>query len=162
MDKRGLGRGLAALIGQNSAEGSEVEQIDLDCVIPNPYQPRTQFDPAALAELELSIKEHGVLQPVLLHNAGDGKYQIVAGERRVKAAKQEGMTTIPALVKSYTDKEMIETALSHLAAPGRVEKALSMRLHRECLWQPPVRKRYLLGVCVYGSAHTTRFLHKCL
>ena len=111
MSKRGLGRGLAALMGQDARMSGEVEQVELEEIAPNPYQPRTQFDEAAMEELVLSIREHGVLQPVLLHKTTEGKYQIVAGERRVKAAKQAGLGVIPALVKNYSEREMIETAI---------------------------------------------------
>lgn len=111
MQKKALGRGLAAIMPDADKEGVSVEIIPLSKIVANPYQPRTQFDVVALADLELSIREHGVLQPILVHKIGDNAFQLVAGERRLRAARNSGLQEIPALVKKYTTKEMIETAL---------------------------------------------------
>jgi ParB family chromosome partitioning protein len=113
MDKRGLGRGLAALISDTMrVEGeAQVRDIPLDQVSPNPYQPRTLFEPEKMQELVASIKEHGVLQPVLLRQIGHERYQLVAGERRYRAAQMAERTTIPALIKECSDKELLEMAV---------------------------------------------------
>ena len=111
MQKKALGRGLAAIMPDADQESVSVEVIPISKIAANPYQPRTQFDVVALADLELSIKEHGVLQPILVHKVGDNAFQLVAGERRLRAARNSGLQEIPALVKTYTTKEMIETAL---------------------------------------------------
>ncbi|MEL7624541.1 MAG: ParB/RepB/Spo0J family partition protein [Clostridiales bacterium] len=112
----GLGRGLSALIPQAeeiessfAAAGSE-QKVSLELVSINPYQPRRVFDEDKLRELTESIKEHGVVQPILVRPFGDG-YQLVAGERRLRAARQAGLAEVPALVREMTDHEMMEIAL---------------------------------------------------
>jgi ParB family chromosome partitioning protein len=113
MEKRGLGRGLAALISDTmSGEGeAQVRDIPLEQVTPNPYQPRTLFEPEKMQELVASIKEHGVLQPVLLRQIGHEQYQLVAGERRFRASQMAELTTIPALIKECSEKELLEMAV---------------------------------------------------
>lgn len=107
---QGLGRGLAALIPQRpSGQGGAVE-IPLASIRPNPSQPRRHFDPAELATLSASIREHGVLQPVLVTETLDG-YQLVAGERRVRAALEAGLERIPALVRQLDARSQLEFAL---------------------------------------------------
>lgn len=116
--KRGLGKGLGALIPQevetvlkDSPVGpKDVEIILIDQITPNRNQPRKIFDPEKLAALESSIKEHGVIQPILITKEDVG-YQIVAGERRWRAAKNIGLKSIPVVIKSLTDKEVAEIAL---------------------------------------------------
>lgn len=101
--KSGLGRGLDALIPQeHPIDGfAEIPVTDVD---PNPQQPRTEFDINALSELAESIKAIGVLQPIVVHAVGD-RYVLVAGERRLRASKEAGLTTIPAVIRSATDEE---------------------------------------------------------
>src|SRR5579859_8067775 len=113
MEKRGLGRGLAALIPEAGGEerGGRVREIGIGQVTANPYQPRAVFDQAALAELENSIREHGVLQPILVREIGHERFQIVAGERRFRAARNAGLTVVPAIVKEVGEREMLEIAL---------------------------------------------------
>ncbi|MBR3581849.1 MAG: ParB/RepB/Spo0J family partition protein [Kiritimatiellae bacterium] len=88
-----------------------VRELDISKISPNPWQPRREFDPAALQELADSIKAQGLLQPVLVRAAKSGTYELVAGERRLRAAKQAGLKKIPALVRPATDLEMREMAL---------------------------------------------------
>jgi ParB family chromosome partitioning protein len=88
----------------------DIQHVPLAKITRNPAQPRTQFDPATIAELAASIRERGVLQPVLLRPAGDG-YQLVAGERRFIATKEAGFSTIPAIVRPLTDRESLLIAL---------------------------------------------------
>ncbi|KAA1039506.1 ParB/RepB/Spo0J family partition protein [Macrococcus equipercicus] len=106
---KGLGRGLDALFQDN--QGDEVvEQLRLHTIRPNPYQPRQEFEEAALHELAESIKIHGVLQPIVVRKSVKG-YDIVVGERRYRASKLAGKQDIPAIVKSMTDKQMMELAI---------------------------------------------------
>ncbi|MBV9851972.1 MAG: ParB/RepB/Spo0J family partition protein [Armatimonadetes bacterium] len=122
-----LGRGLAALIppsaasptpptppelragGAKSSEG--IQELPLDAIAANPDQPRTVFDAAAAADLAESVRRHGVLQPVMVRPRGGGGYQLVAGERRFRAATDAGLTHIPAVVRSLTDEETLTVAL---------------------------------------------------
>ncbi len=110
--KGGLGRGLDALISEATAEtGSEPEAtIEIDKITRNPNQPRKKFDETALQELADSIKQNGVLQPILVRKVGI-KYQIVAGERRYQASKLAGLNEIPAVVRDIDDKEVFQLAL---------------------------------------------------
>lgn len=111
MSKRGLGRGLSALIpGTNLEQGDKSGEIRLDEIVPNPYQPRRVFDQGKLDELAESVKKHGVLQPIVVRKAGE-KYEIVVGERRFRAAQQAGLETIPAIVREYDDRDMMQIAL---------------------------------------------------
>lgn len=114
---KGLGRGMNALFGspfeelETIKDYETVEHIALDDVRPNPYQPRKVFDEAALEELAASIKETGVFQPVILRKSAVKGYEIVAGERRVRASKLAGKTTIPAIVRQLDESLMIEIAI---------------------------------------------------
>jgi ParB family chromosome partitioning protein len=112
--RQALGRGLSALIPK-SAGGAGVETVDIDLIVPNPHQPRARFDKAALEELAASIREHGVLQPVIVtrvaSDLGVATYQLVAGERRVQAARLAGVTHMPVVVKEAADNELLEIAL---------------------------------------------------
>ena len=105
-----LGRGLASLIPQRTAAITAVVDVPLARITPNPYQPRHRIDDAGLEELSASIREHGVLQPVLVTETIDG-YQLVAGERRVRAARLAGLERIPALVRQLADRDQLEVAL---------------------------------------------------
>ena len=113
MEKRGLGRGLSALISDSMDEqtGAQVREIPLTEIIANPFQPRTLFDPLKQEELVASIREHGVLQPILVRRVGHERYQLVAGERRFRASQAAGLRTIPALVKEVEDRQQLEIAI---------------------------------------------------
>lgn len=109
--KRGLGRGLQALIPEYDDENSRgVEYIKISDIEPNQYQPRRHFNDESLQELSESIKENGVIQPIIVRKIDYG-YQIVAGERRWRAAKLAGLKEIPALVKEFDDQKVMEIAL---------------------------------------------------
>ena len=110
--KRGLGKGLGALIPQGNiiAGGRTIVNIEINQVVPNPRQPRTVFDKEGLKDLSASIKEHGIIEPILTRMR-DGKYELVAGERRWRAAKQAGLAIIPAIVKDFTDEQSLELSL---------------------------------------------------
>lgn len=109
MNKKGLGRGLGALIPE-AAEEQPSSDISLQDIVTNPHQPRTFFDEQALEELAQSIAEHGLLQPVVVRPYR-GLFQLVAGERRFRAAKIAGLTSIPAIVMELTDRQVAEIAL---------------------------------------------------
>lgn len=115
MNKRGLGKGLGALIPttnivQYDPDKDMITEINIEDIIPNSFQPRKKFDPEKLAELAASIKEHGVLQPVIVRPNSEG-YELVVGERRFRASKLLGLEKIPAVIKTLSDQDMTEIAL---------------------------------------------------
>lgn len=110
--RAGLGRGLEALIPGGEPPGGGVSQIPVEAILPNPRQPRTRFDPEELAELAASIREHGVLQPLIVtQDQQPDRYVLVAGERRWLAARQAGLTHVPALLREASDQQRLELAL---------------------------------------------------
>lgn len=110
MNKRGLGRGLGALLSSTPGEEDSLIEIPVDRIEVNPNQPRKTFDSKALSELVVSIKSSGVIQPVIVRRQGAG-FQLIAGERRWRAASQAGLERIPAIVREVTDAESLELAL---------------------------------------------------
>ncbi|MCC7367115.1 MAG: ParB/RepB/Spo0J family partition protein [Chloroflexi bacterium] len=108
--RTGLGRGLGALIPQ-ATDGPSPHEVDVDRIMPNPWQPRLEMDEAALAELVQSIREHGILQPLIVSRADNDSYALVAGERRWRAAKAAGLLTVPIVVKETTPRQRLELAL---------------------------------------------------
>jgi ParB family transcriptional regulator, chromosome partitioning protein len=111
MSKKTLGKGIDALLGESERTGSSVNELPLSALTPNPEQPRREFDEASLKELADSIREKGILQPILAERSGDGAYIIVAGERRVRAARMAGLQKIPVVVREFTQQEKLEIAL---------------------------------------------------
>ncbi len=112
--RNALGRGIDALfsVGSVETEGSSaISEIEIERIVPNPDQPRRTFDEATLQELATSIRELGIVQPLTLRLAEDGTYQIIAGERRWRAARMAGLFTVPAYVRTVSDSEMTEMAL---------------------------------------------------
>ncbi|WP_426005625.1 ParB/RepB/Spo0J family partition protein [Bacillus sp. DWP3-1] len=107
---KGLGKGINALFNHVDSNEETVEEIKLKDLRPNPYQPRKTFDDDALSDLKESIQQHGVLQPIIVRKSIKG-YDIVAGERRFRAAQQAGLTTIPAIVREFSETLMREIAL---------------------------------------------------
>lgn len=112
---KGLGRGLDALLGPSvdwtEADAAAVRELRLDDLVPGRFQPRTQMDEGALYELAQSIKAQGVMQPILVRALPDGRYEIIAGERRSRAARLAGLDTVPALVKDADDRATLAMAL---------------------------------------------------
>jgi ParB family chromosome partitioning protein len=110
---RGMGRGLAAIlsVSDQPSEADELRELPTELVEPNPNQPRKAFDEAALASLAASIEERGLLQPILVRPVAGGTYEIVAGERRWRAAKLAGLEKVPALVRERDDAHALEVAL---------------------------------------------------
>ena len=112
--RNALGRGLDSLISMDDTPAtgtSAINEIAVDKITPNPEQPRTTFDTEALAELASSIRELGIIQPLSLRKTGADTYQIIAGERRYRAALQAGLKTVPAYIRTANDTEMTEMAL---------------------------------------------------
>ena len=112
--KNALGRGLDALItfGDSDTQGSSsINEVELEKIAPNPDQPRRSFDEDALKELSASIKSIGLVQPITLRKVDDDSYEIIAGERRYRASKMAGLTSIPAYIKTVDDDETMEMAL---------------------------------------------------
>ncbi len=91
--------------------GARLIQVDPHAIVPNPRQPRTNFDPDDLAELVHSVREFGVLQPVVVRDTGDGTYELIMGERRTRAAREAGLETIPAILRETADEDLLRDAL---------------------------------------------------
>jgi ParB family chromosome partitioning protein len=111
--RSGLGRGLGALIPNEVAEDrtSALVELPIGAVVPNPRQPRSHFDEESMAALTASIRELGVLQPILARPIEGGRYELIAGERRWRCAKRAGLQTVPAVVRQSDDAESLEQAL---------------------------------------------------
>jgi ParB family chromosome partitioning protein len=119
--KRGLGRGLEALLGTSRAAaaavtpeevaGDALKSLPIDALTPGRYQPRTGMDPERLAELAESIKAQGVIQPIVVRETARGQYEIIAGERRWRAARQAGLSDIPAVIREVDDRAVVAMAL---------------------------------------------------
>jgi ParB family transcriptional regulator, chromosome partitioning protein len=118
-EKSRLGKGLEAIFGENVASvldeiqhsgANNSEEIEVKLIHPNPYQPRQHFDQAKIDELAMSIQEHGVFTPVLIRKSVSG-YQLIAGERRLRAVKQVGLERIPAIILDFDDRQMMEVSL---------------------------------------------------
>ena len=107
----GLGRGLEALIPRAAEADASVLQLPVDAIARNPHQPRDRFDDNGIAELAASIATHGVLQPIIVRVAANGGYELIAGERRLRAARVAGLTTVPAVVRDSAGAEPLELAL---------------------------------------------------
>lgn len=109
--RRGLGKGLEALIPMAEEPAGGLAQVPVATITPNPMQPRTTFDPDALAELADSVGEHGLIQPLIVTQQGPEHYQLIAGERRWQAARMAGLATVPVIIKEATPQEALELAL---------------------------------------------------
>ena len=139
--KRGLGRGLDAIFGditpaQQSKPMSEMAEVAIADIFPNPLQPRTEFDEEALTELADSIAQLGVIQPITLKRRDDGKYTIISGERRWRASQRAGLETLPAYIREVDDENLHAMALVENIQRqdlNAIEIALGMqRLIDEC------------------------------
>jgi ParB family chromosome partitioning protein len=112
MTRKVLGRGLSALLSETAINSNEeLKEVEIDLIEPNNLQPRTKFHERQLEELAQSIKENGIVQPILIRKINGSRYQIVAGERRWRAAQQAGLQRIPAIVRDVADDKMLELAL---------------------------------------------------
>lgn len=111
MQKKGLGRGLGALISDiDTTRDSPNLQVGVDRIAPNPFQPRLSFDEAKIDELAASVRNNGIIQPLLVRHSGDG-YELIAGERRLRAAIKAGLREVPVVVREASDNELLQLAL---------------------------------------------------
>ncbi len=113
MKQTGLGKGLSALISKNTLPDltqGYIPNLPIDLIVPNPYQPRAEINPDTLVEMADSIRQHGVIEPLLVTRKGD-TYELIAGERRWRSSKLAGMETVPVVVKESTPQEMLELAV---------------------------------------------------
>ena len=144
---RALGRGLDKILGSPETDitskdisgdfvAGAIAEIEINQIETNPFQPRTEFDETALRELAQSIKEQGVIQPVTVRKLGYNKYQLISGERRLRASKMAGLNKIPAFIRVANDEQMLELALIeniHRENLNAIEVAISyQRLIDEC------------------------------
>ena len=176
-NKHGLGRGLDALFGVFNEEDnyknitksqaekgqavSGVTEIEIDKIHPNPNQPRKNFDVEALNELASSIKTHGIVQPIVVNDLGNGSYMIIAGERRWRAANICGLKTVPAVVRKYTDKQVkeisiIENLQREDLNPVEAARAIKELMDEYNLTQDAVAER--IGKSRPAVANTLRLL----
>jgi ParB family chromosome partitioning protein len=165
MSKRGgLGRGLSALI-PGAPEAGEMAagllEVPVNAVGPNPKQPRTRFDDEAIASLAASIREVGILQPIVVRRAGDGRYEVIAGERRLRAAKSAGLATVPVVLRDSEDSDLLREALIeniHREDLNPIEQAEAFRqlLEELGLIQEELADR--VGVSRSHIANTIRLL----
>jgi ParB family chromosome partitioning protein len=110
--KLGLGKGLGALLpGSDIAPTTGLSDVPVRAILPNPYQPRSAFDEASLTELASSIREHGLIQPLIVARTSEDQYTLIAGERRWRAAQIAGLDTVPAVIKNAAPQQMLEIAL---------------------------------------------------
>ncbi len=165
MSKRGgLGRGLSALIPGAPEAGefaSGLLEVPVNAVAPNPKQPRTHFPDEELASLAASIREVGILQPIVVRKAGDSAYELVAGERRLRAAKQAGLATIPVVVRDTDDADILREALIeniHREDLGPIELAEAFRALLEDLSLKQEELADRVGVSRSHIANTIRLL----
>jgi ParB family chromosome partitioning protein len=112
MNRKALGRGLGALLSSDTTVdlGSEPTEVDVDAIVPGPMQPRTHFDEGALKGLAESVRSQGIIQPLLVRRVGD-RYELIAGERRWRAAQLAGLSRVPVVVRDVPDKDLLEIAL---------------------------------------------------
>jgi ParB family chromosome partitioning protein len=163
MSKRGgLGRGLSALIpgAPEAGETSGLLEVPVNAVSPNPKQPRTRFDDEAIASLAVSIREVGILQPIVVRKAGAG-YELIAGERRLRAAKLAGLATIPVVVRDTDDADTLREALIeniHREDLGPIELAEAFRQLLEELGLKQEELADRVGVSRSHIANTIRLL----
>jgi ParB family transcriptional regulator, chromosome partitioning protein len=161
MKRGGLGQGLSALIPAAVEEGSGLAQVPVEAVSPNPRQPRTNFDDETLQALAASIREVGVLQPIVVRRRGEAAYELIAGERRLRAARLAGLATVPVILRDSGDADTLREALIeniHRDDLGPIELAEAFRelLDELGLKQEMLAER--LGVSRSHIANTIRLL----
>ncbi|MDE0066310.1 MAG: ParB/RepB/Spo0J family partition protein [Acidimicrobiaceae bacterium] len=161
--RSGLGRGLSSLIPADfSADGGVYQEIDVKSVVPNPYQPREHFDEETLASLSKSIAEIGIVQPIVVREIKDGQYELIAGERRWRAAKRADLSAIPAIVRTSDDLSSLEAAVVenlHRQDLNALEEAAAYQqlVEEFNLTQDDVAQR--VGKSRSAVANTLRLLH---
>lgn len=170
--KMGLGKGLGALLSAyddyddtvKNTSNSATNEIVLSSLVPNPNQPRKNFDQTALQELANSIKVHGVIQPLVVNDQKDGTYLIIAGERRYRASKLAGLNTVPCIIKDYSEKQIkeisiIENLQREDLNPIESARAIRQLMDEYKMTQEAVSER--IGVSRPNIANTLRLLSLC-
>ena len=166
MEKKALGRGLDALLPTTKPapmpELPEVQHLRVNAIVPNRYQPRHTFSPQELAELTASLKQSGLLQPILVRRKGDGMFEIISGERRWRAAKDAGMETVQAVIRNCSDEESVVLALVENLQredlnPIEVAKAYHRMMNEFGLTQDIIAQR--VGCERSSIANTVRLLN---
>lgn len=157
--RRALGKGLSQLIAEPT--DGPVTEVVVDSITPNPRQPRTHFDEEALAELADSIRQHGILQPLVVRPVGKGKYELIAGERRWRAAQRAGLRQVPVVVRATDPKGSLELALIENLQRADIGALESARAYRQLmdefgLTQEQVAER--VGKSRAAVANTVRLL----
>jgi ParB family transcriptional regulator, chromosome partitioning protein len=164
MAKRGgLGRGLSALIpgAPEGAESSGLLEVPVNAIAPNPKQPRNRFDEEAIASLAASIREVGILQPIVVRRSGDGRYELIAGERRLRAARAAGLATVPVVQRDAGDDDLLREALIeniHREDLNPIEQAEAFRALLEELGLKQEELADRVGVSRSHIANTIRLL----
>ena len=172
--RKALGKGLEQLFSNevidfdnfekkivNESKDSDIVEIPLTEIRSNPYQPRKEFDEKSLSEFAESIKEHGVIQPIIVKKSIKG-YEIIAGERRTRASKMAGKTTIPAIIRDFSDQEMMEIALIENIQRedlNPIEKATALKEIIEKYGMKQHELASKLGISRSGIANTMRILN---
>lgn len=159
--KRGLGKGLEALFADNDTADVSVSTLAIGEIEPNQEQPRKAFSPEALSQLAESIKEHGVLQPLVVRPRPNGRYQIVAGERRWRASRIAGLTELPVVIRELTDEQAFEIALVEnlvRADLNPIEEAMGYRTLMETFSMTQERIAQRVGRSRSAVANALRLL----
>lgn len=161
MARKGLGRGLSALIASQQETSEGIEDIAISSIVPNPDQPRRHIEEQGIEELALSIREHGLIQPIVVQPLPDGRYQLIAGERRWRAAQKAGLVTVPAIVRQVSEEQRLEIALVENVQRediNPVEQALAYRtlMERYGMTQEEVAQK--VGKSRTAIANTLRLL----
>lgn len=164
---KGLGRGLSALVGEGSlgamigtgsTEGSGIESVPIDRIEANPFQPRQDFPSEELEQLAESLRRHGMLQPVLLRSVESGRYQLIAGERRIRAARLAGVDRVPARIRPTSDQEMMAIAVVENVQRSDLnpleEAQAYERLHEELGWS----QEDIAGTVGKARSHVANYL----
>jgi ParB family chromosome partitioning protein len=158
-NEHGLGRGLGALIPRTTIG---LREVPTESIRPNPWQPRTHFDEQELEELAQSIREHGVLQPVLVSQQPDGSFQLITGERRWRAVQLAGLATLPAMVKEATPQASLEMALVENIQRRDLNPLEEAHAYRQLLDEHGLTQEQLaqrIGKSRVAVTNTLRLLH---
>jgi ParB family chromosome partitioning protein len=161
MTRKGLGKGLSALVSEVESASQGVAEIPVASIVPNPDQPRRDVDRASIEDLVASIREHGVLQPVIVQPLPEGKYQLVVGERRWRAARRAGLNAIPAIVREVSEEERLELAIVENVQRediNVVEEAMAYRMLMERFGLTQEQVAQKVGKSRVAVANTLRLL----